>query len=338
MDNTVLVCFIISFEEYLRFANVLKTNTASDFIVEYSETDYVSIYTRLMLLRKYYSKGQKDSHFKTIIKIAKESSPENISTFNEFENRYERTLKSNLEHILSDGENQTLFDAIEDTVYGLYLHSDKNRIIRLEKADNSLRFFCVRKFVLEFEALLRNLYEVLIDCGIKNHIVDGGEIYPVVALRTLPGTMQNVSLSPKWRNLYGHDMSRGEINRCLEELTGEDAQVYYIATAFIDELRKDLFNNFKLRKMVHPYTLLQWGNFRKAHENIKAVEAPGFSTTIRYSNDGNIAYVFGLSSVNEALLIEGEQAVPHSIVISLVKYRKKWKIYAIGNKLESVFE
>lgn len=36
-------------------------------------------------------------------------------------------------------------------MYGLYLHADEERINRLKKTDEGLRFVCVRKYVEELE-------------------------------------------------------------------------------------------------------------------------------------------------------------------------------------------
>ena len=140
MDDT-LDRFMRLTEEYKRFADYF--NGIQNRVIEQNEDDeYVSVHTRLMLLRKY---GQKnDFNLKNVLKKAGRRFPKYKEQFNGYKAQYDSIYKG-FEYILPDGTSQNIGDAIEDIIYGLYLHPDSDRIQRVCIAEDSIRY-AVTKF------------------------------------------------------------------------------------------------------------------------------------------------------------------------------------------------
>lgn len=67
-----LELFVYTIEEYLRFTTQLPINKNSSLVDQYDESEYIAIQTRLMLLRKYTSKGSKnDVYLKMLFQLQK---------------------------------------------------------------------------------------------------------------------------------------------------------------------------------------------------------------------------------------------------------------------------
>lgn len=113
-----------------------------------------------MLLRKYGNFNEK-VYIGNIIKEAIKKYSSKKEQFDNLFEDYKKIEKQQLEYILSDGTKLNLYKTIEDVMYGLYLHADLEKIERLAKTEESLRFVCVRKYVEELENVLLKVYDLL---------------------------------------------------------------------------------------------------------------------------------------------------------------------------------
>lgn len=201
--------YIYTLDEYKRFANYLPVKYNDDFVEEYAESDYIGIQVRLMLLRKYYSIGKNPGNvsFRSIVAEAQTTFYAYAEKLNELLVRYDEIEKQQIEHILSDGTKLNLYTTIEDEVYGLYLHADSKRIENLTRTKEGIRFVCTRKFVLELEQVLFELYDILKKCGETIEFTCDIDRAPILHLGNNKSSIQKITTSPYWRNVYGRDAS-----------------------------------------------------------------------------------------------------------------------------------
>ena len=145
-DISNLELFMYTIEEYLRFTSQLPINTNNRLTDQYDESEYIAIQTRLMLLRKYTSKGKKNNvYFENVISEAIKIFPHSNKQLEQLNEEFNKTMQQQIEHILSDGTKLNIYETIETTMYGLYLHADADKIRQINKTHESilLRFHII---------------------------------------------------------------------------------------------------------------------------------------------------------------------------------------------------
>ena len=199
LTNSKLYLFLYTMKEYQRFFGELCSHELTD---GYDAESYVQINTKLILLRKYGSKGE-PVFIEEILDEMKKTYPHKSEEASKILNEYHEIINMQIEQILADGTKLNLYQTIEDVMYGLYLHADANRIQRLVQTDEQLCFTCIRKYVEDFEKVLFKIIKCLRECG-----MDVEEIHKEHASIIAFGNQsesQNVVNSPFWSNMYGHD-------------------------------------------------------------------------------------------------------------------------------------
>lgn len=337
MDNDFQL-FLCTVDEYKRFANHLPVSKRTGLSDNYTEADYVGIQVRLMLLRKYYGSSSKEKvNFKRLLSEAEATFPNKLNEWKELATEFSKIESQQAEHVLSDGTKLKLYETIEDTVYGLYLHADENRVDRLEKTAESIRFFCTRKYIIEIEDLILRFYDLLVECGVKPHVPPKANHSPVVYLGDPIQNTQSITASPYWSNLYGHDATNEEIKQNEKDIDPKEKEILLLCLNFTKELSKTPINKRKLRKFIHPAARSGWGNFQMAQEYYNSIPNPGFSTKIRYNDNKDTAYVRILPNVDGAFIISTPHVLCEGCEIALGKCFGKWKIYQLGGHLDSIF-
>ena len=216
-----LELFVTTVKEYNRFVKQLPLGDISKSTIDLlNETTYIAIQTRLMLLRKYASKGEKNNvYLENLIMEAKDRFPEKTTYLDKMRTRFFQINEQSFEQILSDGSKINLYQSIEDVIYGLYLHADKEKILRLSFTKDSLRFFYTKKYVEEFEAVVLEMFDFLIENNIQDIIEKNHAKAPVIHLGKSIESNQDIKQSPFWGNLYGHDATIDEINLLSQEFS-----------------------------------------------------------------------------------------------------------------------
>lgn len=332
--------YLYTVDEYRRFANLLPVKEPGALTDNYSESDYVGVQVRLMLLRKYYSGGKHPANvsYKRLIAEAKEAFPQVVQKFQSLSDKFDQIESQQIEQLLMDGTKLNLYETIEDVIYGLYLHADESRIHRLGNTAESVRFFCTRKYVLEIERIVFELYDVLVDCGVNACIPSQQSRSPLVYLGDTYHNMQSVTGSPYWSNIYGHDATEADVEEIAKELIPEEAGMLYLCMKFTDELKKDSLDVKQLRKFIHPAVRSDWGNFQYAKKFYCSIPSPGLSTKVRYNEAGDTAYVRIFPKVDDAFVINTPHVFSEGYEFALGKWFGKWRIYSFGGHLDSIFE
>ncbi len=334
---TNLQLFIYTFNEYKRFALNLPIESGTVITDNCSDTDYIAIQTRLMLLRKYYSNTGNVS-IKKLISEAVLAFPNESKVFNKLNENVESVFTQQLQHILSDGTKQDLYSTIEDAIYGLYLHADENRIERLTKTDEALRCACSRKFIFDIEEILYEFYNKLDSLGVSYEITQEAEHSSVIYMGNPDLNSQNIKKSEYWNNLYGHDATEDDMKKILSHLSSEELIILFKGIEFLEKLKVTPMPIKELQKCVYPLNRKNWGDFSEARNLLISIQNPGIDNFIRYSDDGTLAYVRILKNVKEAFCIDAPHVINDIYEISFARWKSEWKVFSFGGHLESMYE
>ena len=331
--------FLYTVDEYRRFANHLPVKDPAGLTDDYTEADYIGIQVKLMLLRKYYGSSNKENvNLKRLLSEAEIAFPNRINEWNTLSAEFDQIETQQMEHLLTDGTKLNIYTTIEDSVYGLYLHADENRINRLENTAEAIRFFCTRKYIVEIEALIFRLYDLLVECGVNSRIGSPASRSPMVYLGDTSQNTQAVTASPYWSNIYGHDATDDDIEQIGQEITLEEKKMLYLCISFTDELRKTPIQAKELRKYIHPAARSGWGNFQAAQAFFCSIPNPGFSTKVRYNENKDTAYIRIFPKVDEPFMINTPHVFSEGYEFALGKWFGRWMIYQFGGHLDSIYE
>ena len=329
--NNKLYLFMYTMREYQRFSNGLSSHELTD---DYDEETYVQINMKLILLRKYGSKGQ-PVFVEEILEEMKRVYPQKSGDADKIMNEYHSIINMQIEHILANGTKLNLYQTIEDVMYGLYLHADANRIQRLLQTDEKIRFVCIRKYVEDFENVLYKMVECIKECG-----VDVEEIQKEHASIIAVGKQnenQNVRNSPFWSNLYAHDADDEEIAQIYAQLEIEDIEIIVRCNIFLEALKKEVIPIDLLDKLIFPSTKKDWGDYSEAREFYLNIKNPGISSKVRYNEQHTMAYVRVHPQVDNPFVVSTPHVIKDIYEIALVKDcgMSEWKIYSFGGHLDS---
>ena len=332
--NDNLKLFMYTFEEYLKFSTERKMH---DMIDDFDNDDYISINTRLIILRKYGSRGDR-VFVEKVIKEAKEKFPEIKDDLDELLKSYQQIENQQFEYRLANGDVMNLYETIEDVMYGLYLHSDYDKVSRLRIQNERMRFVAVRKYVEEFEEILFRLYELL-----KNKVIDydnnpTNDVADIISLEVNDADSKNIT-SRYWQNLSGSDIDDAEIESLVEQMSPDDKIIMILAILFIDELKKETMCIENLEQLIFPSTRQDWGDFSTVKKYYEGIPNAGLSTKVRYNKRHDMAYVRIMPQVDKGFKIESPQVIPLAYEISFYKDNEElgWKIYSFGGHLDDVF-
>ena len=305
LTNSKLYLFLYTMKEYQRFSGELCSH---ELTADYDAESYVQINTKLILLRKYGSKGE-PVFIEEILDEMKKTYPHKSEEASKILNEYHEIINMQIEQILADGTKLNLYQTIEDVMYGLYLHADANRIQRLLQTDEQLRFVCIRKYVEDFEKVLFKITKCLKECGLdveETQIERAG----IISLGNKKDG-QNVNKSPFWSNIYGHDAADEEWKQMYSQLESEDNEILLRCNVFLKELKKDVVSVDILDKLIFPPTKKDWKDYSEARKFFLGIKNPGISSKVRYNEEHTMAYVSKDGGMSE------------------------WKIYSLGGHLDS---
>ena len=194
-DKQIIKSFLYTVEEYKRFAKSLSTEKTHSLLDTYTEVDYIGIQTKLMILRK-YSYQRDVVYIPAVIEAAKIILPELEDDLVSVKKKYDEVEKNQLQSISSEGNKMTLFEMQECVLYGLYLHADEDKIIKLLDLNEALYFSMTRKFVEELEVALLELYELLMTRVDEKYERKKTQKAPVIFAGDLEQSKQEVKGSP----------------------------------------------------------------------------------------------------------------------------------------------
>ena len=102
-------------------------------------------------------------------------------------------------------------------------------------------------------------------------------------------------------------------------------------------LRAEKTNYRVLRKSVVWWTRKDWGDFSEAISYAQSIDNPGFSSKVRYYNNGAMATVRVWPKVVSNILIEHPQ-ITEQIEIRAIRFFGRWKVHSIGGRISECLE
>lgn len=332
-----LEIFMTTMIEYKRFIKELPMKVGKSLLDSYDESTYVAVQVRLMLLRKYTSKGKKNNvYIENLITEAKTRFPDGVERFNDIQTRFQQIYKQSIQQILSDGTKLNLYESIEDIMYGLYLHADEEKIFRLSRTNEQMRFLCTKKYVEDVEAIVLELYEYFTEINISNIVEKVAQKAPVIHLGESDLFPQQIELSPYWENMYGVDVSENEEDLICKDISEEEILILSKAILFLEELKKENISIEVMRSIVFNQTIDDWGDFEEAINFFGKINNPGISNRVRFNEHNNAAYVRIWPQVNNTFAVFSPHIISDVYEITFIRdiATKDWRIFAFGGHVE----
>ena len=337
--QTDLSVFLYTMNTYIRITKGLPVNGELGVFQKglpnavvncgYDERDYIGICVRIMLQRKYFV--HTDSGFiRKLILLAKSLYPSLEHELVAIEQELNDANKP-FQIVLANGEIiDGIFENLENIVYGMLLHEDADKIEYISRVEEPVWMMYASPYVLAREKVLTNLYDLLTNVGVKPYepATDGNQKATVAYWGTRDHAQREISGSPYWSNLVGRDGSDEELLEIGNSLSMQDSIVLQTCLSFIDDLKREELDVKALRKQVPWWTRGNWGDFKQAAQYISQVEDIGYSTKVRYSENGKVADVRLFAHVNDPFVIDQPQVAP-MISVKMVRAKGKWKVLSI---------
>ena len=323
-------------KEYKRFIAQLPLCRNSSLGDSTDESTYIAVQTRLMLIRKYVSAGKSNPvYIENILRETKSKFPDKTEYIDKLQNQFTQIYKQSFEQVLSDGTKLNLYRSMEDVIYGLYLHADEDKILRLSFSNQHMRFHCIKKYVEDVEAILLEIDEFLIKHKIFSIDEKSHAKAPVIHLAGSDSLSQEIRQSPYWSNMYGHDAKDEDIKRIFEGVTSEEFQILLYAILFFEELAKTEISVARMRDIVYEPKIEEWGNFSEAASFYRQIPHMGINNRIRFNEQNDTAYVYLNPNVESAFVISSPHIVADVYELSFIKNSENiWRIFSFGGHID----
>ena len=259
--------------------------------IEEVEMAWTAICVRMMLQRKYFSNSER-VQLKKLFDIAETDPRFSAKAIGDLRKRLKQPLGRDIELLLQDGNDvQGHFCNIEDIVYGSLLHADYDRAMRLQAIPNNVRMHALAPFVFSREQIIFKFRDLCISADVPTLARIDGSKAAVLNLDTSRGEAKEVSGSPYWSNIAGHDADVDELFCIAEKLSDDDAAAFLIAKVFVGLLMEDPLDVEKLDDVVWQDSWLYRDGFKHAAGLIRSITDIGASSHIAHEGGPNIAQV-----------------------------------------------
>ncbi len=130
---------------------------------ENTEAFYVMLQTKLMILRK-YDYNREDVYLSNVFDAIDKMYPEVEKIFSILREKFEKLNNYYMEVIsVLTGRVSNLYKAIEDVMYGLYLHAEPDKIERLLKTNKNVYLMAVKEYIAVLEGIVIDTYNSIVD-------------------------------------------------------------------------------------------------------------------------------------------------------------------------------
>lgn len=298
-EEQILKRFEYTVQEYIRFYDFYKNQEVSE---ENTEAFYVMLQTKLMILRK-YDYNREDIYLSNVFDAIDKMYPEVGKNINILREKFEKLNNYYMEVILSDGTSLNLYKAIEDVMYGLYLHADPDKIERLLKTNKNVYLMAVKEYITVLEGIVVDTYNSIVDKMQNKYIQQEETSASVIFMGDPTNEKHDIKNSPYWKNLYGRDLEDTEIKGIFQDMSDEDIEIYLKGTIFLQEISKASYSIKLLEQLVFPPTRSDWGDFSSLHDFVINKKHIGLSSRIKYNDEHNIAHLKICQNVENAFLV-----------------------------------
>lgn len=294
--------------------------------IEDIEKAWTAICVRMMLQRKYFSNGER-VQLKKLFDIAETDSRFNTKAIGDLRKGLKQPLGRDIELTLQDGNDvQGHFSNIEDVVYGALLHADYDRAMRLQSIPNHVRLHALAPFVISREHIIFKFRNLCISAEVPTLTRIDGDKAAVLNLDISRGEAKEVSGSPYWSNVAGHDADVDELVCIAENLSDDDAAAFLIAKVFVGLLMEDPLDVEKLDDVVWQDSWLYRDGFKYAAGLIRSIPEIAASSHIAHEGGPNSAQVKLFPNVPSAWITSTPQLLTNVYQLHLEKRYGEWKV------------
>lgn len=297
--------------------------------IEDIEMVWTAICVRMMLQRKYFSNSER-VQLKKLFDIAETDPHFSAKAIGDLRKRLKQPLGRDIELLLQDGNDvQGHFSNIEDIVYSSLLHADYDRAMRLQAIPNNVRMHALAPFVFSREQIIFKFRDLCISAEVPTLERIDGDKAAVLNLDTSRGEAKEVSGSPYWSNVAGHDADVDELVCIAEKLSDDDAAAFLIAKVFVGLLMEDPLDVEKLDAVVWQDSMLYRDGFKHAAGLIRSIPEIGASSHIAHEGGPNNAQVKLFPNVPNAWITNTPQLLTNVYQLHLEKRCGEWKVCGI---------
>ncbi|WP_415711942.1 hypothetical protein, partial [Erysipelothrix aquatica] len=232
--------------------------------------EYKELVLKITLLRKFMMKDEEMYIINILNKIKEISGMDDYKEIDNLEKRINDLFSIELSYSLSNSNIQHLYHSVTDLIYGLYLHSDTEKIENALLSDESIRKVILVSFIQEFDPIIYGTYELI---KAKNDLDfttnEENKLVPIIHFANKINVKRNVELSPRWTNIDGNDIKEKEIEQVVDELDSRDTRILKTASKFISLLQKNTIDVNNISKLLTPQSPIS-SNIKENSEIIKS--------------------------------------------------------------------
>lgn len=305
------------------------------------ESESTALNVRALLIRKYITRpGKEPSNYglliKDVLSSIKQISPDHVQDVGELVSRYDTSYERG-EYVLSDGMIMSLSKLFEDIVYGIYLHSDAERIERLLRMDQAMMHQALRQFIQPLEEILSDMVRLIQEIGVpemSKQDFTPDKLSAIVTSDKAEGSGRN--LSEYWENVQGRYVSDQEaLSHLFDNKSDQDNQILATALRFWNIVSDPKVATADLKDVVLTQKLSDWSDLSGVRDMMKDNNL-GIGSIVNYNHRGDVAYVKLFKNVKNTFLITEEQIISDVILISLVEdvIAQEWRVFSLGGAKE----
>ena len=332
-NERLLQAYLFTVNEYEKFIKPEK-NTIHDWLDPIDPDGYRLTIANLLLLRKYTSFNE-PVYLGSVLDVLATEYPQRKEDIQNFRDRLQEIETSKVTTLVEKDSELSLRETVELELYGIYLHADYDKIEKIVQTDPNLRFIAIRRYVDLFADLVIRIADFIRECSIQSIGTPNVDHAKILRITKNEGVTQNIKSSPYWSHLYGRDAADDELFNNVLSMDPESLEIFVTAVIFLHAVENENTETSDLQRLVYRKTRRAWGNFNEVRDFLKSHKDYGLSTYVRFNTAHDIAYVYMLDNVKENLIIEDFQIIDGVTVLSLVKDGDSWKVYSIGEKLET---
>ncbi len=322
----VIDLFIITMKEYKRYKSQLPLEITAEPFSIISEKDLTAIHARAFLIRKYITR-EDSVHIKKVIDFAKKLFPADNDYLDGIHKRYCDAHDASIVQVLTDGKELSLRKTVDDILYGLLLHADKKRIKRLSNSDESLRYFCLKEFLIPIEKILEDLDQFLIGKSPNmNHT--NPTVSPLVRIGKSKSESKKVVNSPYWSNIVGEDATDESVMDIYNNQSEEEKMILGIVVKFLDNLKTNRLSQNDMQDLVLYENFSDWGDFSDARKALLSIPGYAIGSKVNFNTRKDNAYVKVLREVNEAFIIKMRHIMMCNLITLVKNTKGEWRVFS----------
>lgn len=279
--------------------------------------EYKELVFKITLLRKFMM----DTEEMYIVNILKEiNGMKDNKEIKQLEKEVHDLYKIEVSYSLANSKIQHLYHSITDLLYGLYLHSDTEKIENAILSDEKIRKHLLFNFIQAFDPIIYKTYEIIKTTNeLDSKIIKVNKKVPIIHYSNKKKVKRKVKLSPKWTNIDGHDIPENEIQQFLNKLNRRDKKILETAELFISLLQEESTNYDKISNLLTKLSPIHQ-NIEKNAKELKTINNIAFSTVVRYSTNLKYAYVYFFEGVVHPFSLDGPQSMKG---VNCIRFKKE---------------